>query len=124
MSAGKFEIGKYEQSTGGNVWPCRAQIETKALTLGGTANAYPTAAATSGLPRVRLRKGKKEFGLSIRTVTVKLTEDGTGATEEYAEGTLHTIPVFTKAAHDGYTIGAVGTYLGIACEAVGKFPDA
>jgi hypothetical protein len=123
MSAGKFEIGKYEQATGGNVWPCRAQLETKALTLGGVANEYPSAGATVGLPRVRLRKGKREFGLSIRTVTVKLTADGTGATEEYLEGTLHTVPVFKKSVHDGYVDGAVGTYLGIDCVQVSKFPQ-
>lgn len=123
MSAGKFETGKYEQSTGGNVWPCRAQIETKALTLGGTANAYPTEAVTSGLPRVRLRKGKKEFGVSIRTVTVELKAAGTGATSEYAAGTLHTIPVFQQSVHDGYSFGSLGTYLGIACECKGKFPQ-
>lgn len=123
MSAGKFEIGKYEQSTGGNVWPCRAQLETKALSLGGAANAYPAAGATAGLPRVRLRKGKREFGLAIRTVTVQLTAAGTGATAEYEINTLHTVPVFTQAIHDGYVFGAVGTYLGIACKCVGKFPE-
>lgn len=123
MSAGRFEIGKYEQATGGNVWPCRAQLETKGLTLGGAANAYPAAAATAGLPRIKLRKGKREFGLAVRTVTVQLTSNGTGATAEYTEGTLHTVPVFTQAVHAGYVFGAVGTYLGIACQCVGKFPE-
>lgn len=123
MSDGKFEIAKYEQSTGGNVWPGRAQLETKALSLGGVANAYPAAAPTAGLPRIRLRKGKKEFGLSIRTVTVELTADGTGATAGYASGTTHIVPVFTQTVHDGYVFGAVGTYLGIACKCVGKFPE-
>lgn len=122
MSSGAFESAKYEQATGGFVWPCKAQPETKALTLGGVANAYPAAAVTATLPRIRLRLGKREYGLSIRTVTVKLLEDGTGVTADYKEGSLHTVPVFTQAVHDGYSFGAVGTYLGINCEAVGKFP--
>lgn len=120
MSAGTFETGKYGQDSGGNVWPCKAQPETKGLTLGGVANAYPSAAVTPGLPLVRLRKSRREYGLPIRTVTVKLTEDGSGAQAEYAAGTLHTVPVFVKSVWDGYTSGQVGTYLGIACEFAGS----
>jgi hypothetical protein len=124
MSTGVFENAKYEQSTGGNIWPCRAQPETKALTLGGEDNAYPAGAATAGLPRIKLRIGKKQVGLSIRTVTVKLTANGTGAVAGYLSGTLHTVPVFVAATHAGYSEGATGTYQGIACECVGKFPKA
>jgi hypothetical protein len=120
MSAGGFEDAKYGQDSGTNVWPCRAQPETKGLTLGGTANAYPAAAVTAGLPTIKLRKSKREFGLAIRTVTVELTEDGSDSTAEYASGTLHVVPVFVKATWDGYTRGQTGTYLGIACRFAGK----
>ena len=120
MSAGAFEDAKYGQDSGTNVWPCRAQPETKGLTLNSVANAYPVAAVTAGLPTIKLRKSKREFGLPIRTVTVELTADGTEATAQYLSGTLHTIPVFVKATWDGYTLGQTGTYLGIACRYSGK----
>lgn len=120
MSAGVFETAKYEQQSGSNIWPCKAQTETKSLTLGGTANAYPAGAVTAGLPRVKLRKGRREVGLPIRTVTVELTAAGTGAQAEYALGTLHTVPVFSKAAFDAYQEGTTGTYLGIACKFAGS----
>jgi hypothetical protein len=120
MSAGSFESAKYEQSTGGNIWPCRAQTETKELAIGGETNDYPAGAVTAGLPKVKLRKGRREFGLPVRTVTVKLTAAGTGATAEYLSGTLHRVPCFTQAFYDDLVDGATGTYLGIACEVVDK----
>lgn len=123
MSAGKFEIAKYEQATGGNIWPCRAQPETKGLTLNSVTNDYPTASVTAGLPRLRLRKGKRQFGISVRTVTVRLTADGTGSVADYKQDTIHVVPVFKQSVHDGISIGQTGTYLGIACVVVGKFPQ-
>ncbi len=120
MSAGSFESGKYAQRVGTNVWPCRAQPESKDLELDSVDNSYPAGAVTEGLPRIKLRKGRREFGLPIRTVTVRLTANGTGEQAEYASGTLQTIPVFTQTAFDSYGDGQTGTYLGIACEFVGK----
>jgi hypothetical protein len=115
MSAGAFEVAKYAQTGSTNVWPCRAQPETKGLTLGGTANAYPAGAVTAGLPRIKLRKSRRETGLPIRTVTVVLTAAGTVGTAEYASGSVLTVPVFTETVWNGYTDGQTGTYLGIAC---------
>lgn len=120
MSAGIFENGRYGQRTGTNIWPCKAQPESKELTLNSVANDYPAGAVTAGLPRIKLRKTRREFGLPVRTVTVQLTANGTGATADYLSGTLQTIPVFTQAAYDSYDEGQTGTYLGIACEFVGK----
>lgn len=120
MSTGSFEAGRYEQNGGTNIWPCRAQPETKGLTLGSVANAYPTGAVTAGLPRVKLRKSRREAGLPIRTVTVKLTADGTGVEADMVEGSFHTVPVFRESVWIGYDEGQVGTYLGIACIYAGK----
>lgn len=120
MSAGAFEDAKYEQAGGVNIWPCRAQPESKGLTLNSVANAYPSDAVTANLPKIRLRKGRREFGLPIRTVTIELTADGTGATAEYLEGTLQTIPIFVESVWNGYAEQQTGTYLGIACKFVGK----
>jgi hypothetical protein len=123
MSVGVFESARYEQISGSNIWPCRAQPETKGLTLNSVANDYPVSGVTAGLPRIKLRKGKREFGPTIRTVTVKLTAAGTGATAGYLADTLHVVPVFTNATHASYSINQTGTYLGIACQCVGKFPE-
>ncbi len=120
MSAGRFEDAKYEQRGGANIWACRAQPESKGLTIAGTANAYPADAVTPGLFAIKLRKSRREAGLPIRTVTVELTADGSGATSEYKSGTLHTVPVFTEAAYEDYPKGATGTYLGIACRVAGR----
>lgn len=122
MSAGQFEPGKYE-SISGTIYPCRAQPETKELTIGGTANAYPAAAVTPGVSRIRLRKGKRAFGPAIRTATVVLTADGAGDKAEYSSGSTHVVPLFAQATYDALTVDEVGTYLGIACRLVGLFPS-
>lgn len=123
MSAGVFESGRYESIDGLYIWPVRAQPESKALSLGGVANSYPADPVTVGLPRAKLRKGKREFGPTIRTVTVRFTETPTGAQADYAGiGSLLTVPVFQQSTWAAYGEGQTGTYLGTAVEFVGKFP--
>jgi len=122
MSAGSFEPGLYE-AISGTIYPVRAQPETKGLTIGGVANDYPAGPATSGVSRIRLRKGKRAVGPAIRTATVVLTADGTGETGEYEAGTRHVVPLFSQDTYDAYQIDQTGTYLGIACRVVGLFPS-
>lgn len=123
MSAGAFENGRYESIDGLYVWPCRAQPESKELTLNSVANAYPTEAVTTGLPKIKLRKGKREFGPTVRTVTVKFTAAPSGAQGDYEGiGATHVVPVFQQSTWESYGEGQTGTYLGTACEFVGKFP--
>jgi len=124
MSAGKFDLaGKYE-SDEGNVYRCRPQPETKGLTLATNANAYPTGAITAGLGSITLTKSKRSLGVIPRTVTVRLTADGTGDQGDYeGEGTSHVVVVFNPTVYAGYAIGDVGTYLGIACVLDFKQPE-
>jgi len=123
MSAGAFENGRYESIDGLYIWPCRAQPESKGLTLDGVANAYPTDGVTEGLPKIRLRKGKREFGPTVRTVTVRMTAAPTGPQADYLGlGSLLTIPVFQQSTWASYGEGQTGTYLSTAVEFVGKFP--
>jgi hypothetical protein len=123
MSAGAFENGRYESIDGLYVWPVRAQPESKALTLNDVANAYPEDPVTTGLPKAKLRKGKREFGPTIRTVTVKMTAAPTGGQADYLGiGALLTVPVFQQSTWEAYGEGQTGTYLGTAVEFVGKFP--
>lgn len=121
MSAGAFEDGKYEQSGSTFIWPCRVQPETKGLTLNAVANAYPAGDVTLNLPTLEISKrGRRSFGVIPRVVTVRLTADGTGAQAEYTSGSQYTVPVFQQSVWDGYGKQQTGTYLGIACEFVGK----
>lgn len=124
MSAGSFEIGKYGAG-GGTVYPVRVQPESKGLTLGGTANAYPSTDPAAGTPTLNLRRGRRAQGIIPRTATVRLTADGTGPTGDYlGQGTTHVVPVFTQTAWDAYgPKGQTGTYLGIACVFVSKNPE-
>lgn len=116
MSAGTFEVGKYEDSSG-NIWECRVQPETKGLTLDSVSNAYPTGDPTADLPTLPVNiSSRRKFGIKMRTVTIELTEDGTAETADYqGTGTRFTIPVFDPAVWSGYAKGQTGTYLGIAC---------
>jgi len=124
MSAGVFESGKYADDSG-NVWECRVQPETKGLTLDSVANDYPAASLTPGLPTLPVKtSGRRGFGITMRSVTIELTADGTGATADYqGTGTRYTIPVFDSTVWSGYDKGQTGTYLGIACKYVGKSPE-
>lgn len=123
MSAGPFESGKY-QDNAGNVWEVRVQPETKELSLGGTSNAYPSDSLTADLPTLPIKLGSRRgFGITMRSVTVELTADGTGQTAEYAEGNKYTIAVFDPANWAGYAKDQTGTYLGIACKFDRKSPE-
>lgn len=124
MSAGQFETGRYGDEAG-NVWECRVQPETKELTLDTVANAYPVDDPTPDLPTLPVKtSGRRGFGITMRSVTIELTADGTGETGDYeGTGTRHTIPVFDSTVWSGYSKGQTGTYLGIACKYVGKAPE-
>ncbi len=124
MSAGKFDLdGKYESDVG-NVYRCRPQPETKALTLDGTANAYPSGNVTAGIGSITLTKSKRSLGVIPRTVTIRLTADPTGEQGDYeGEGTSFVIPVFDPATWQTYSIGDVGTYLSTACVCDFKAPE-
>jgi len=124
MSAGKFDLdGKYE-SDAGNVYRCRPQPETKAMTVDGVINAYPAGAITAGLGSVTLTKSKRSLGVIPRTVTVRLTADGTGEQGDYEGiGTSHQVVVFNPTVFAGYAIGETGLYLGIACVLDFKSPE-
>lgn len=105
------------------VFPCRLQPETEGLSLNSVTNDPPAAAATAGAPRIRLRKGKREFGPTIRTVTIEMTADGTGETAYLQTGDRFTLPILTNAVFNGITVDQTGTYQGIACKVVSKFPE-
>lgn len=123
MSAGVFEKGKYLDNTG-NCYAVRVQPESKGLTLGAVGNSYPTDAIDPNLPTLAISQNRRGFGVKVRTVTVKLTADGTNETGDYlGEGAKLTVPVFDPAVYAQYGQGQTGTYLGIACEFSSKNPE-
>jgi hypothetical protein len=124
MSAGGFVTGRYEDNSG-NVWRVRVQPESAGLTLGGEANDFPAGTPTAGLPTLKQKLlSRRGLGLTMRSVQVEFTADGTGATGDYlGTGTRHNIPVFDPAVWDAYDNGQTGTYLGVACVFVNKSPE-
>ena len=119
MSAGAFEAAKY-QATGGGIFACRAQPESKGLELNGVENAYPAAAVDQPYP-IRLRVGKRSRGLIPRTVTVRFTGSVPAG---YLAGGTHVVPVFTNTAFNSFTEtpNQTGTYLGSPVVMVGQYP--
>jgi len=114
MSSGVFENGRYETNEG-DVYFCKAQPESKLLTLGGTANSYPPGAVDQKTS-ARLTGSKRQIGVTARTVRVQLTATLAG----YKPSAILTIPVFTEAVYNGYVKGQIGTYLGTAVAYVGR----
>lgn len=118
MSSGAFENGKYGSNTTGGIHAVRVQPETKALTLGGVANAYPTGAVDS-TPSAQIGRGKRSIGINARTVSIRLTATLAG----YKSGSTIVLPWFVASTFDALTVGSTGTYLATACELVGKSPE-
>lgn len=122
MSAGNFIDASYAADNG-LIFPVRIQPETAQLTLDTATNTEPTADIDDGLPTLVISKSRRGFGVHPRSVTIVLTADGTGKTEEYKEGRTYRIPILQKAMYDSLVKGDVGTYLGIACKLVSKTPE-
>jgi hypothetical protein len=115
MSAGAFQIAKYETDKGG-LMPIRVQPETLALTIGGVANAAPTGTMTDAYGSARVGGGGRQHGVKARSVTIKFT--GTPPAGYKADSPI-TLPVLTQVAWAGYSKGDTGTYLGTAIVVTG-----
>lgn len=114
MSSGVFESGKYE-SNEGDIYNCRAQPESKGLTLGGVANAYPSGIVEQKVS-ANLTGSTRQNGVTARKVRVQLTATLAG----YKADAVLTVPVFQESVWNGYTPGQVGSYLSTAVKYIGK----
>lgn len=109
MSAGEFEISKYQATgLGGAILPIKIQPETAALTIAGTANTAPADPVSLDL-FAQVNKGRREYGVGVRKVLIRFT-DPANIPAGYTGDDLY-IPVLTPAASAAYVKGAAGTYL-------------
>lgn len=119
MSAGVFQLAKYQSDTAANIFAVRVQPETLAATIATVANAVPAGAVT--MPgRLRLSNGRRAAGVRARKVTLAFT--GTPPTG-YKPGATVRIPGMTPAFFAACSIGATGTYLGAPVQVVGRSPE-
>lgn len=115
MSAGAFEIGRYQCEATGNIHPVRVQPETKALTVNGVTNAYPTGDADSPVS-AQISQSKRALGINVRTVTIKFP---TTAPTGYKVGEPIRLPWFQPFPTPAFIKGQAVTYLGGTGELVG-----
>lgn len=108
MSAGAFETGRYDCQATGQIHPIRTQVETKALTIDGTANAYPTGEADTPVS-AQVSQGKRSLGVNARTVTIKFP---TTAPTGYKVDSPIRLPWFQPFPTPNFAKGAAVTYLG------------
>lgn len=120
MSAGAFEISRYEASYAANIHPIRIQPETAAASIGGVDNDPPAGAANNPISVVTSR-GRRSRGLIPRTVTLRAP--ATSQPAGYLASGLTTIPALTEAFFNAATAGASVTYLGATFTVVGRSPE-
>lgn len=118
MSDGPFSYVKYETNDG-LIVPIKIQPETEGLVLDSVTNTGATGSLTPGAPSAKVSGSKRSIGINARTVTVRLTADGSGANAGMKQGSLIRLPVFTPTSYAAYSKGNTGTYKGIACEFAG-----
>lgn len=113
MSSGVF-IGATYENDGGAGLPARVQPETLA-----TFNPDGSAAPIAGIGRIKLSSGRREFGLSPRTVSgVWLTPPA-----NYKVGGTVRVPIMTLAAFAAISLNDTLTYLGGTFRVTGKNPE-
>lgn len=118
MSSGTFSISRYETDDG-EIHPVRVQPETLAATFGTTANAAPSGSVTNN-QRAKVTKGKRQYGIGTRTVTI--TFAGTPPANYKPYGVI-TLPVMQKTVWDAITDGSTVTYLSTAGTVAYKTPE-
>jgi hypothetical protein len=116
MSAGVFQLARYQGDVSTQVFNVRVQPETLSATIATVANASATAAST--IPgRLKTSAGRKTAGLRPRRVTLSWTA---APPANYKAGSTVRVLALTPAFFAACTIGATGTYLGAAVQVVGR----
>jgi hypothetical protein len=112
MSAGIFEIARYEADYGDGtaIHPIKIQPETESLVVGTATNDRPAGSITNPISAV-ISRGKRQSGLRPRTITIKTpnTSPPTG----YKPGSLITLPALNKDVWEAAVRGETCSYLGL-----------
>lgn len=119
MSAGTFSDSKYQANNGG-IFSIRIQPETAALTVNSLTNTAPSGDIDRDT-RAHARGGKRKYGVTARTVTLKPV--GTTAPATYKSGGILTVPLLTPAIYDQLVVGQSATYLGVGYLVAGWSPE-
>lgn len=119
MSAGKF-INSFYETNGGAIARIKVQPETELAQLGGGVNDAPAGPPTISTS-VKVSKARREYGIGPRKVGFKF--DSGQAPTGYEDGSLHYIPVLTRARYDATVVGETYTYLGGTGEVVSKLEE-
>lgn len=115
MSAGTFQLSKYETNAGG-ICSCRVQPETLALTIESATNDPPTDAVDQEASAV-MNGGRRRIGVNARSVSLRWT--ATHPTGYDPNGIVR-VPILKPSVWNAISKGDTGTYLGSAVEVVGK----
>lgn len=119
MSAGRFELSKYQARYGAGtaIHPIQVQPETLLLTIASAANDEPAGEITSPIS-ARVSGGRREVGLNAELVRFTFDE-GEEPAGYKADGVL-TLPLLSTAIRVVAIRGATGTYLGAPITVVGR----
>lgn len=115
MSEGAFVKSRYEMDDGNNT---RIRLQPETIT---SWNPVPTSTTiVGGLPSAKVNKGKREYGIGARYVTLQWeTAPPTG----YKSGGYIKVPILTADAYDGLVVGEVVEYLGANAIVINKQPE-
>lgn len=119
MSAGAFEISKYQDNTGTRVYAIRVQPETLAATFGSAVN-DPTADEVTEPIFAQVSRANGGYGVRPRKVTIRFT---TTLPSGYKADGTYSIPILTSALWDAITPASAGVYLGQPCIVISKSPE-
>lgn len=115
MSSGPFINSRYETNKG-TVHRIRIQPETQGLSITGAGTNGPAAGAIDTPGSAVVSRGKRAFGINARTVTIRFP----GTVEGYLSRSPIRLPVMSPTLWNSIIEGQIGTYLGNACEVIGK----
>lgn len=115
MSSGQFLTTRYELDDG-NIVRIRVQPETVTAW-----NPLPAATTfAEGYPSAQVNKGKREFGIGARFVTLRWV--AAPPTGYLATGTVK-VPILSTEAYDGLVPGEQVEYLGVQAQVISKSPE-
>lgn len=122
MSAGAFEISRYEAQygAGDQRHPIKVQPETELADIGGITNTPPVGSVTNPIS-AQVTRGNRQLGLRPRKITLRLP--ATGVPAGYTPSGIVVIPALNVDFYNAATPGTVVTYLGVDCVVISRTPE-